>query len=545
MERCMERTVKEIAERLSVVGLARVLDDLLDLRQLVRLANAADLKYPGMRAQSQSRDRLVHDLADRVSKNAAARKAVLRVVAKAAEAGKTAWLGLPAADKTRQLADDEAWRAKGALGRWLYYLAATPDEAVEGFDPVTARERLLSLASRSTTTATHSVAQASPSEVRLQKKVTALENKLRHVESLLAKSRDDHKTLKRDLIERKGELAEARMLTERLRREVTEAQSKAVPSPTPSETSAPQSAELAELSLVVRRLAAEHKKLGQQVHKLKDAVDAPHVAPEVDPLAPLLQAVADLQRDISALRRERKRQIDGQSQRIEELRAELRARNESTAPTLRARSRGGPDRVGVFIDVQNMYYGARQLRGKLDFDALLQATVRDRRLIQATAYVVESKEIDQSQFIARLQQRAIDVRRKPLQVRIDGSMKGDWDMELALDILDGAPRLDVVVLVSGDGDFTSLVKRVKSMGPRVEVMAFPQNTAKSLLEAADHFEPLDQRFMIGARSRGAPRRRIPSTTDPAPSQPPDTEPAASSEASPVLTAVPRGSRRGA
>ena len=75
-------------------------------------------------------------------------------------------------------------------------------------------------------------------------------------------------------------------------------------------------------------------------------------------------------------------------------------------------------------------------------------------------------------------------------------MKGDWDMEMALDILDMAPKLDVVVLVSGDGDFTSLVRRVKSMGPRVEVVAFPRNTAKSLLEAADRFHPLDRRAMI-------------------------------------------------
>jgi uncharacterized LabA/DUF88 family protein len=75
-------------------------------------------------------------------------------------------------------------------------------------------------------------------------------------------------------------------------------------------------------------------------------------------------------------------------------------------------------------------------------------------------------------------------------------MKGDWDMELALDVLDAAPQLDVVVLVSGDGDFTSLVKRVKKMGPRVEVIAFPRATAKALLEAADQFQPLDRKFMI-------------------------------------------------
>ena len=153
----------------------------------------------------------------------------------------------------------------------------------------------------------------------------------------------------------------------------------------------------------------------------------------------------------------------------------------------------------MFIDVQNMYYGARQLKGKLDFDALMAAAVTRRRLIQATAYVVESKEIDQSQFIKMLQQRGIKVQRKALKVRADGSMKGDWDMELALDVLDAAPQLDVVVLVSGDGDFTSLVKRVKAMGPRVEVIAFPRATAKALLEVADRFQPLDRKFMIYSR----------------------------------------------
>ena len=102
------------------------------------------------------------------------------------------------------------------------------------------------------------------------------------------------------------------------------------------------------------------------------------------------------------------------------------------------------------------------------------------------------------------------MRRKTLKVRVDGSMKGDWDMEMALDILDMAPKLDVVVLVSGDGDFTSLVKRVKTMGPKVEVVAFPRNTAKSLLEAADRFHPLDRRAMIRTETaQAAEGERVP------------------------------------
>jgi len=210
-----------------------------------------------------------------------------------------------------------------------------------------------------------------------------------------------------------------------------------------------------------------------------------------------------LRRELAALKRERKADAQQLAGLVETVRGQVQ---EVVTPVRarRSRSKGEPERVGVFIDVQNMYYGARQLKGKLDFDALQQAAVGDRRLIQAVAYVVESKEIDQSGFIKLLEQRAIEVRRKTLQVRADGSMKGDWDMELALDILDAAPKLDVVVLVSGDGDFTSLVKRVKAMGPRVEVIGFPRTTAKSLVGAADAFQPLDRRFMIYSRRGRGP-----------------------------------------
>ena len=118
---------------------------------------------------------------------------------------------------------------------------------------------------------------------------------------------------------------------------------------------------------------------------------------------------------------------------------------------------------------------------------------------------MEAKEIDQSGFIALLQQKRYEVKRKDLKVRADGSFKGDWDMEIALDALELADSLDVVVLVTGDGDFTSLVQKIKVRGPRVEVYSFPQNTAKDLREAADKFVPIDKRMLIKL-ARAAPRR---------------------------------------
>jgi len=295
------------------------------------------------------------------------------------------------------------------------------------------------------------------------------------------------------------------MLVERLRKE---SQETPVPAPearpsTPARTAPPTNGSdpaLEQLASATKKLGQEQKKISHALEKLATAPPPSVDIPE-ETLVPILEAIEELRKEASVARRDRKKDDHHQDKVLEELRTELKAFREGSGnggpPSRTARRRkGDADRLGIFVDVQNVYYAARQLKGKLDFDALLQTVVRGRRLIQAKAYVVESQEIDQSGFIAMLEQRAIEVRRKTLKIRSDGSMKGDWDMEMALDILDAAPTLDVVVLVSGDGDFTSLVNRVKAMGPRVEVAAFPRNTAKSLLEAADEFQPLDRKFMI-------------------------------------------------
>jgi uncharacterized LabA/DUF88 family protein len=306
------------------------------------------------------------------------------------------------------------------------------------------------------------------------------------------------------------------MLVERLSREIHEIRgaSEVAALQSPPASAGPA---MEEVAGAVRRLAGEHRKLAHRIDRLVDSATAPRTA-DADAIASLAAMVADLQKDSSALRRERRKDLLDQARRLEEMLSELKGLRAAVAasatPPKTAKSRKGePERVGVFIDVQNMYYAARQLKGKLDFDALLQTAVRDRRLIQASAYVVETREIDQSGFIAMLQQRGIEVRRKTLKVRSDGSMKGDWDMEMALDILDAADRLDVVVLVSGDGDFTSLVNRVKGIGPRVEVVGFPRNTAKSLVEAADHFQALDRKFMIRTEDDAGVARRARASSD--------------------------------
>ena len=145
-------------------------------------------------------------------------------------------------------------------------------------------------------------------------------------------------------------------------------------------------------------------------------------------------------------------------------------------------------RVGVFIDVQNMFYATKNLYGsKLNYSKLLDYIARGRDLVRSIAYVVQTPEIDQSNFLTMLRSNGYEVRSKELKQRPDGSCKGDWDMGLALDALSMAERLDVVAIVSGDGDFSDLVTYLKARGVRVEVYSFPYSTAEDLRVTATEF----------------------------------------------------------
>jgi uncharacterized LabA/DUF88 family protein len=154
-------------------------------------------------------------------------------------------------------------------------------------------------------------------------------------------------------------------------------------------------------------------------------------------------------------------------------------------------------RVGVFVDVQNMFYAAKKLNGaRLDYENMLDTIVGGRRLIKALAYIVESSEIDQSGFISVLEKKGYQVRRKELKSFFDGTAKGDWDMGIAIDIIEMAGLLDVVALVSGDGDFVSLVRLIKKIGPKVELYAFGHNLSSELRETSDQFIEIGSELLL-------------------------------------------------
>ena len=140
-------------------------------------------------------------------------------------------------------------------------------------------------------------------------------------------------------------------------------------------------------------------------------------------------------------------------------------------------------RVGVFIDVQNLYYSARNLYNrKVNFGNIVKKAVGNRQLIRATAYVVSTKTGENQPFFDALYNLGIETKEKELMEYDSGQKKADWDVGITVDAISAAPDLDVIVLVSGDGDYIPLVEYLQSRGKFVEVASFRETTSGRLVE---------------------------------------------------------------
>lgn len=150
-------------------------------------------------------------------------------------------------------------------------------------------------------------------------------------------------------------------------------------------------------------------------------------------------------------------------------------------------------RVGVFVDVQNMYHSAKNLyHSRVNFGELLKIATANRQLVRAVAYVVKSDTDEERAFFQALEKAGLELKSKDLQVFPGGMKKADWDVGLAIDAVSLAKLLDVVVIVSGDGDFEPLVDYLKFNGLIVEVAAFNRSTSSRLIEAANNFIDLEE-----------------------------------------------------
>lgn len=150
-------------------------------------------------------------------------------------------------------------------------------------------------------------------------------------------------------------------------------------------------------------------------------------------------------------------------------------------------------RVEVLIDAQNLYHSARHLyHAKVNFQEILKQAVAGRKFIRAFGYVVRTKTGEEKPFFDALEKLGIETRVRDLQEFYGGAKKADWDVGIVIDAIRTSPGLDVIVIVSGDGDFIALVEYLKNQGKRVEVMAFGRTTSAKLKEVADEFIDMDE-----------------------------------------------------
>jgi len=149
-------------------------------------------------------------------------------------------------------------------------------------------------------------------------------------------------------------------------------------------------------------------------------------------------------------------------------------------------------RVGIFIDTQNLYHSAKNLyNARVNFGNIVKDSLGDRELIRAVAYAITTESGEELNFLEALRKVGIEIKSKDLQIFAGGAKKADWDVGIAVDIIKLAPRLDTVVLVCGDGDFVPLIQYLQSTFlTRIEVVAFGKSTSAKLREIADEFVDL-------------------------------------------------------
>ena len=140
-----------------------------------------------------------------------------------------------------------------------------------------------------------------------------------------------------------------------------------------------------------------------------------------------------------------------------------------------------------------MYHSAKNMyNSRVNFKEVLREAIAGRKLVTAVAYVITSPTKEEAPFFEALDKSGFKIKTKDLQIFPGGAKKADWDDGLAMDAVRLSNKLDVVVMVSGDGDYVPLVEYLKNNGPQVEAIAFAESSSRLLVEAVDDFTDISK-----------------------------------------------------
>jgi uncharacterized LabA/DUF88 family protein len=155
-------------------------------------------------------------------------------------------------------------------------------------------------------------------------------------------------------------------------------------------------------------------------------------------------------------------------------------------------------KIAIFVDVQNIYYTVRQTyHCQFDYRAFWALATMNREVVAATAYAIDRSDKKQQGFQQALRNIGFEIKLKPFIQRSDGSAKGDWDVGITLDVIDYAKQVDIIILLSGDGDFDLLLHKVRrDYLISTEVYGVQRLTAASLINAADRFVPIKEKLLL-------------------------------------------------
>jgi len=157
-----------------------------------------------------------------------------------------------------------------------------------------------------------------------------------------------------------------------------------------------------------------------------------------------------------------------------------------------------PEKIGIFIDVQNIYYTCRQAyQANFDYNTFWAQVTKDREVVCAYAYATDRGDQKQAQFQNILRAIGFEVKLKAVLKRRDGTAKADWDVGIALDVFEAAESCDTIVLASGDGDFGILLDRIRDrFKTKSEVYGVRSLTSNQLIGPASRFVPIDEKLLL-------------------------------------------------